>query len=128
VYDVTNKDSFYALDSWYQQLQNNAESKIVVMLLGNKVDLPNKEVTSEMGAEYARSKDFGFLEVSAKTDVGIKSAFQGLCSNIYQQVNKGFAMQTLSNERAISLHKSAEDAENGAGGEAGTKKKKKNCC
>ena len=56
-------------------MQNNAESKIVVMLLGNKVDLPNKEVTHEMGAEYAQSKGFGFLEVSAKTDVGIKSAF-----------------------------------------------------
>ena len=49
VYDVTNRDSFLALESWKEQLNNTSESKIVVMLLGNKMDLPNKEVTSEQG-------------------------------------------------------------------------------
>lgn len=49
VYDVTNKDSFLALESWKEQLNNTSDTKIVVMLLGNKVDLPNKQVTSEEG-------------------------------------------------------------------------------
>ena len=71
VYDVTNKESFLGLEGWRTQLANTAESKIVVMLIGNKVDLPDKQVTSEMGQEYARSNGWGFLEVSAKTDVGI---------------------------------------------------------
>ena len=39
VYDVTNKDSFLALDSLREQLQNSSDSKIVVMLIGNKVDM-----------------------------------------------------------------------------------------
>ena len=44
VYDVTNKESFLALESWKEQLNNTNDTKIVVMLVGNKVDLPNKQV------------------------------------------------------------------------------------
>ena len=49
VYDVTNEESFFALKGWVEQLNNNADGKIVVMLLGNKCDLPNKVVTYQMG-------------------------------------------------------------------------------
>jgi len=58
------------------------------MLIGNKVDLPSAEkvITSEMGAEFARSNGWGFLEVSAKTDQGIKAAFKSLITNIYSLV------------------------------------------
>lgn len=49
VYDVTNEESFVALKGWVEQLNNNADGKIVVMLLGNKCDLPNKVVTYQMG-------------------------------------------------------------------------------
>ena len=58
----------------------------MVMLIGNKVDLPDKVITSEMGAEFARSNGWGFLEVSAKTDQGIKAAFKSLITNIYSLV------------------------------------------
>lgn len=54
------------------------------MLLGNKCDLPNKVVTSQMGQDFAKSNGFGFMEVSAKSDIGIKSAFTSLATNIYQ--------------------------------------------
>lgn len=84
VYDVTNMDSFLALKSWQEQISNNADGKIVVMLLGNKCDLPNKVVTFQMGQEFARENGFGFMEVSAKSDIGIKAAFTSLVTNIYQ--------------------------------------------
>ena len=53
VYDVTDKESFYALESWHQQLINHSDESIVVMMLANKCDLPNKEVTYEMGKDFA---------------------------------------------------------------------------
>lgn len=84
VYDVTNMDSFLALKGWIEQINNNADGKIVVMLLGNKCDLPNKVVTYTMGQEFARNNGFGFMEVSAKSDIGIKAAFSTLVANIYQ--------------------------------------------
>ena len=71
VYDVTCKESFAALKGWKEQLENNADGKIITMLIGNKVDLANKEIPSEVGAEFARENGWGFLEVSAKTNIGI---------------------------------------------------------
>ena len=41
-----------------------------------------------MGQEFAKSCGWGFLEVSAKTDIGIQAAFKSLITNIYAQVNQ----------------------------------------
>ena len=54
------------------------------MLIGNKVDKPDKVISSEMGSEYAREKGWGFLEVSAKEDINVKSSFSTLVQNIFQ--------------------------------------------
>ena len=48
------------------------------------MDLPNKEISYDMGAEFAREKGWGFIEVSAKEDINVKSAFSTLVSNIFQ--------------------------------------------
>lgn len=45
------------------------------MLLGNKCDLPDRAIPYNVAMEFARSKNFGFLEVSAKTGTNIRSAF-----------------------------------------------------
>ena len=53
------------------------------MVLGNKVDKPDKKITSEMGREWATSKGFGFAEVSAKTGHGVSAAFDALVGTVY---------------------------------------------
>ena len=83
VYDVTDRESFLALETWVQQIKDNTDENIVVMLVGNKVDKPDKAISYDMGAEYAREKGFGFMEVSAKEDINIKSAFSQLVQNIF---------------------------------------------
>ena len=88
VYDVCDRDSFLALESWHQQIKDNADENIVVMLIGNKVDRPEKVITYDMGAEYAREKGWGFMEVSAKEDINVKTAFATLVSNIFQVVTQ----------------------------------------
>jgi hypothetical protein len=45
------------------------------MLLGNKADLPNREVPYNDAMEYARSRNFGYLEVSAKSGTNIRNCF-----------------------------------------------------
>ena len=48
------------------------------MLLGNKCDMPNREVQYNEAMDYARSRNFGFLEVSAKTGSNIRNSFNCL--------------------------------------------------
>ena len=62
------------------------------MLLGNKCDLPDREVPYNTAMEYARSRNFGFLEVSAKSGMNIKSSFNCLvrgkinCYNFFLEI------------------------------------------
>ena len=53
------------------------------MLIGNKVDMPEKVITYDMGAELAREKGWGFMEVSAKNDINIKSVFSTVVTNVF---------------------------------------------
>ena len=45
------------------------------MMLGNKCDLPQREVPYNEAMEYARAKNMGYLEVSAKSGANIRNAF-----------------------------------------------------
>ena len=122
VYDVTNRDSFLALDGWKEQLNNSTESKIVVMLVGNKVDMGDKKViTTDMGQDYARQTGWGFAEVSAKTNVGIDAAFKSLITNIYAEVN---AKHVISNPNA----QGDKNVQLGKDKPKTTGQEKKKCC
>jgi GTPase SAR1 family protein len=50
VYDVTRKQSFENLVRWLEEMKENAYSKMIIVLIGNKVDLEeNREVSYEQG-------------------------------------------------------------------------------
>lgn len=44
VFDVCNLESFKVLDKWYEQILKNTDTKLVIMLLGNKKDKNTREV------------------------------------------------------------------------------------
>jgi len=79
VYDCTNRESFKAIEDWYTQISSNIDgARVLVMLIGNKCDMPNREVSYNDAMEYARAHNFGFLEVSAKTGTNIRNSFNCL--------------------------------------------------
>lgn len=83
VYDVTNRKSFEHLELWLSEIDMYTTNEDVVKLLvGNKVDRPDREVSKEEGAEFARSKAMVFIECSAKTRLGIQQTFEELVQKI----------------------------------------------
>ena len=90
VYDCTNKATFDALDSWFGQISNNIDSRVIIMLLGNKCDLPNREVSYNQAMEYARARNFGYLEVSAKSGANVRNAFNCLVRGKYSSPHESF--------------------------------------
>jgi GTPase SAR1 family protein len=48
------------------------------MLVGNKCDLPNRAVPYNVAMEFARTRNMGYLEVSAKTGANILNSFNCL--------------------------------------------------
>ena len=54
MYDITSRLSFENLSSWFAEIQNYANEKITIMLIGNKIDLAkDRKVTYEEGFEFA---------------------------------------------------------------------------
>ena len=54
------------------------------MVVGNKIDQPNREVTRDDGFRFAKKHRTMFVETSAKTDEGVKDAFEEVVRKILE--------------------------------------------
>ncbi|KAG0180088.1 Ras- protein Rab-18 [Apophysomyces sp. BC1021] len=94
VYDVSNRDTFDALSTWWNEVNTYCSSPDVVkMIVGNKLDKESSRVvdyeevgwpTLKEGAALARKLQTLFIECSAKTKVGVREAFEELVSKIIE--------------------------------------------
>ncbi|KAI1299216.1 Ras-related protein Rab-18-B [Halotydeus destructor] len=88
VYDVTRRESFEKVDSWYNELEMySTRNDIVKMLVGNKIDKCSGKaaaVAREDGLRWARKHSTLFIESSAKTSEGVKTAFEELVQKILE--------------------------------------------
>ncbi|OMJ69802.1 hypothetical protein SteCoe_32363 [Stentor coeruleus] len=88
VYDVTNEKSFMNIKKWLDDLKENAETDIIIMLVGNKIDLCEKnpqcrKVTKEQGMKFAQCYSMLFEETSAVSVTRVREAFENLLQEIY---------------------------------------------
>ena len=109
VYDVTSMESFKAIDKWYEQILKNADTKVIVMLIGNKKDKENREVPYNTAAQYAMQHNFGLMEVSAKLGHGIKEAFSRLITEVYRSME----MEGLT-DVTTEAHRDRRDVHSGS--------------
>ncbi|EPB72709.1 Ras family protein [Ancylostoma ceylanicum] len=83
VYDVTNRSSFENLDHWMTEVETYiTKGDAVKMLVGNKIDMPNREVSREDGLKFAKRHRALFIEASAKTKEGVQCAFEELIEKV----------------------------------------------
>ena len=84
VFDVTQRETFDAVDRWVNDLRNNTDERLVIVLIGNKSDLEDKRVVKkEEGEEKAKEKDIAFLETSALTASNIDKAFNEMLFKVF---------------------------------------------
>jgi small GTP-binding protein len=85
VYDVTRRETFDNLESWYKEAKDVTPS-ISLILVGNKIDLvEDRVVTKEEGEEMAKNLTLSYIETSAKTGENINDAFKMLA---LQKINR----------------------------------------
>ncbi len=83
VYDCTRKETFERAGKWYKELKELAESNPRIILVANKIDLPDKEISSEEGNQLAKEYNSNFFEISALTGVGVDNIFENITNEIY---------------------------------------------
>merc|ERR1719503_224383 len=82
-YDCSQRASFEHIKFWQDEVRKYSTNQdAILMLVANKVDLPEPAVTREEAEEFALSNTMMFIETSAKTKQGIKQAFEELTQKI----------------------------------------------
>jgi len=90
VYDITRRETFNHLTRWLEEARQNANSSMVIMLIGNKSDLDHRrQVSKEEGERFAAEHGLIFLETSAKTAANVEEAFIHTAQKIYDNISSG---------------------------------------
>lgn len=92
MYDITNEESFNAVQDWVTQIKTYSWDNAQVVLVGNKCDMPNERVVAaERGKQFADHLGLEFFETSAKENVNVKQVFDSLVDNICQKMSENLS-------------------------------------
>ncbi|XP_055342217.1 GTPase KRas-like [Paramacrobiotus metropolitanus] len=83
VFALNGPKSFEDIETYREQIKRVKDSDNVPMVLvGNKSDLPARNVESKQASDLARSYGIPYIETSAKTRSGVDDAFYTLVKEI----------------------------------------------
>ncbi|NWW77528.1 RAB17 protein, partial [Climacteris rufus] len=87
VYDIANKQTLSRAKLWLEELEKRfLPDEIVIALVGNKTDLAaEREVSTEEGEEFARTKGLLFMETSAKSNHRVKDVFMAIVHELLRR-------------------------------------------
>lgn len=77
-YDVSDENSFKNIKLWIKQIEINAPSNVVKILVGNKSDRSDRKISYQDGQKLAEAYKMPFFETSAKTGHNVVEAFYAL--------------------------------------------------
>ena len=80
VYDISSRQSFDKIKNYYCKKIKECckKNNIPIILLGNKADLPNRQVQIEEGIELALQEKYKFKETSCVKNENVADAFEAL--------------------------------------------------
>ena len=91
VYDITNRDSFEHILNWIQDIKDQSPKTVLIVLVGNKIDLEeNRVVSYDEGSEFAVKNGLIFEETSAKTGQGIEEIFLKSAKEIAKKMEENY--------------------------------------
>jgi small GTP-binding protein len=122
-YDVSSSLTFQALPRWLQELRENADSNIVVLLVGNKCDLQDaRVVTTDECNAFAKTENLLFIETSALDATNMSQCFTQLIKKIVHRLSKPNFLQDVTGREldpakqlGVSTTASRPDGENKVG-------------
>eukprot|EP01102_Stenamoeba_stenopodia_P016717 TRINITY_DN586_c0_g1_i1.p1 TRINITY_DN586_c0_g1~~TRINITY_DN586_c0_g1_i1.p1 ORF type:complete len:211 (-),score=39.37 TRINITY_DN586_c0_g1_i1:279-911(-) len=89
VFDVTVARSFENIESWMSEflIQCNPRDPehFPFVVVGNKIDSPNRVVTTKRAEAWCAAKGCPYFEVSAKEGVNVEQAFASLAKKVTEQ-------------------------------------------
>ena len=106
IYDITKKDTFENVRNWINNIKDEAPDRVVLILVGNKVDDErNRVVPKSEGEEIAKEFNLPFFECSAKSDINVTPVFDTLIKRIIEVNPKNREGQKLNQNKKAEKKK-----------------------
>jgi GTPase SAR1 family protein len=81
-FDLSDRNSFDSLEYWLSLIQDNTKELPAIVLVGNKCDLPGREVPETDITKFCESKSLPYFEASALANINVQSALLALVEEV----------------------------------------------
>tara|TARA_B100001093_G_scaffold319768_1_gene305051 strand:- start:908 stop:1549 length:642 start_codon:yes stop_codon:yes gene_type:complete len=89
LFDVTDPLTFHNIPSWIKELKFNSDnSKLPIVLVGNKTDLYNRKISKKEAEKLAEEYKIPYLENSCKSYTSTSAIFDNLIRQIVKRIHK----------------------------------------
>mmetsp|Transcript_28331 Transcript_28331/g.41136 ORF Transcript_28331/g.41136 Transcript_28331/m.41136 type:complete len:235 (+) Transcript_28331:60-764(+) len=112
VYDVTNRTSFLNTAMWVDLIRMQRGNDILIVLVGNKADLSNRQVGTTEGEKQAKMDGLLFMECSAKSGDNVQGLFQMIIASLIGKEDESNNAVDVENAKnaAVNTNVSAANA------------------
>ena len=87
--DSTNKESFYNINNWIEEISKYTDKDVDKIVLMNKCDLvEERQIDKNEIAKFEKDNGIKIMEVSAKTGNGIDKAFEYIIEKLIDKNEK----------------------------------------
>ena len=94
IYDVTNRKTYDNIRKWLNQIKDEASNKISIILVANKIDSEDRQVSVEEGETLAKASNLPIFEASAKDSINVEESFKFLIEQINENIGDFTPTQT----------------------------------
>ena len=84
IFDVTNRQSFNLLENWINDIKNQSSNDVVVIIVGNKIDLDDRIIEDIDIKKFADKYHYTFFTTSAATGENINECFEFIINEVYK--------------------------------------------
>ena len=82
VFDIGVQQTFRDLPEWLSEVERYAGNAVHRIIIGNKSDRVDREVSTELGTSFATENGMPYLETSAKSSSNIDELFMQLAQTL----------------------------------------------
>ena len=82
VYAANDRSSFSGLAHWLRQFQSYGDRSTLVVVVANKIDVEERQVSPTDGAHWTEERNLVYFEVSAKTGAGVHHLFEWIIGEL----------------------------------------------
>ena len=85
MYDITNRESFEAVDKWMKDARDLRDvDQALIVMAGNKADMGEhgRQVTTEEAEAFAKEKEIMFFEISALSGQNVQMLFNEVAKKL----------------------------------------------